>query len=89
LNQSSLKNAQINVEACLPNSVQSQLANQGGIRIKQSLAVQDRCMLLIQDSGDIVCWGGNEKGQLGLGHYEDISQPQIMDSFSRAGMKIS
>jgi alpha-tubulin suppressor-like RCC1 family protein len=32
-------------------------------------------MLLIQETGDIICWGGNEKGQLGLGHYQDINTP--------------
>jgi len=51
--------------------------------------VQDRCILLVQETGDVICWGGNEKGQLGLGNYEDINQPQRMDSFARAGTKIS
>ena len=30
-------------------------------------------------------WGGNSKGQLGVGHYEDIFQPQKLDLFSKNG----
>ena len=45
--------------------------------------------MLIQETGEIICWGGNEKGQLGLGNYEDVYTPQKIDSLSKAGLKIS
>jgi alpha-tubulin suppressor-like RCC1 family protein len=45
-------------------------------------------MLLLQDTGDVVTWGSNEKGQLGLGHYEDVSQPSKVETFSKAGLKM-
>jgi alpha-tubulin suppressor-like RCC1 family protein len=59
------------------------------MRVKQAIAVDDRCMLLIQDTKEIVTWGGNQRGQLGLGHYEDISEPTVIESLSKSGTKIS
>ena len=36
-----------------------------------------------------MAWGANEKGQLGLGHYEDVSTPTKVDTFSRSGIRIN
>ena len=58
------------------------------MRIKQSLAVQDRCFVLIQDTGEVISWGGNEKGQLGQGNYHDTNVPSKIDSFTKGGVKI-
>jgi alpha-tubulin suppressor-like RCC1 family protein len=54
LNEPVIKNAEVNLD---------HIQNSGaGMRIKQSMAVQDRCSLLIQDTGELVTWGNNEKG---------------------------
>lgn len=67
LNQPSIKNAQVNLD--LIEQEKAVASNSMGLRIKQGLAVQDRTLLLLQDSGLIITWGSNDKGQLGLGHY--------------------
>jgi alpha-tubulin suppressor-like RCC1 family protein len=36
------------------------------------MAIDDRCLLLIKETNEIVVWGSNDKGQLGVGHYEDV-----------------
>ena len=36
-----------------------------------------------------MAWGGNEKGQLGLGHYTDVWQPTKLDFFSKQGLKVT
>eukprot|EP00347_Sterkiella_histriomuscorum_P008181 403346072 len=59
------------------------------IRIKQVVAAQDRCLILLNDSQDIIAWGGNERGQLGLGTYDDEFIPKRIDFFSKQGIKIS
>jgi alpha-tubulin suppressor-like RCC1 family protein len=53
------------------------------LRVKQVVAAQDRNLVLLEDSRRLVAWGGNEKGQLGLGNYEDRYQPTVIDFFSR------
>ena len=55
----------------------------GEVKVKQIKAVEDRCMMLCGEQGDILVWGVNEKGQLGLGHYTDTHQPQKIDFFSK------
>lgn len=47
------------------------------VRAKQILAVEDRCIVLLSDAStsDLLVWGGNERGQLGLGHYRDVHEP--------------
>lgn len=47
LNQSSTKHAQINLDQIIDYEKQMQIKNQGGMRIKQAIACQDRCLLLI------------------------------------------
>jgi alpha-tubulin suppressor-like RCC1 family protein len=37
----------------------------------------------------VLVWGSNERGQLGLGKYEDVFSPQKIDTFSRGDMKIT
>lgn len=59
------------------------------MRIKQAVSVQDRCFVLIQDTNELICWGGNNRGQLGVGHYEDVFEPTKIDSLSRAGVKVT
>ena len=49
-----------------PKNAQDQF---GGIKCKQVFAAEDRTFVLAQDTLDLMAWGGNEKGQLGLGHY--------------------
>ena len=46
-------------------------------------------MILTQDTQELVAWGGNGKGQLGLGHYTDVSTPTKVDFFSKQGLKVS
>jgi alpha-tubulin suppressor-like RCC1 family protein len=53
------------------------------LRVKQVVAAQDRNFVLLEESQRLVAWGSNEKGQLGLGNYEDQYQPTVIDFFSR------
>ena len=89
LNQPTIKNAQVNLDNVIDKDYQLQIQNQGGISIKQAIAVNDRCMLLIKETNEVVVWGSNEKDQLGLGYYEDVYQPQKIDLFCRADIKIT
>lgn len=88
LGQQSIKNAQVNFEYTIDKDKQLMIQNQGGITIKQAMAIDDRCLLLIKETNEIVVWGSNDKGQLGVGHYEDIFQPQKIDFFSKNNVKI-
>ena len=89
LNQASSKNAQVHLESIIEPEKQAQFKNQGGMRVKQALAVGDRNILLIQETKEVVVWGGNERGQLGLGHYQDVFQPTVIDSLAKANAKIN
>lgn len=51
--------------------------------------MEDRNLLLMSDTQDLLAWGGNEKGQLGLGHYTDVWQPTKLDFFSKQQLKVS
>jgi alpha-tubulin suppressor-like RCC1 family protein len=53
------------------------------LRVKQVVAAQDRNFVLLEESQRLLAWGSNEKGQLGLGNYEDRYQPTVIDFFSR------
>lgn len=53
------------------------------LRVKQVVAAQDRNFVLLEESQRLVAWGSNDKGQLGLGNYEDRYQPTVIDFFSR------
>ena len=46
-------------------------------------------MILLQESSDVYVWGNNEKGQLGLGTYDDEFVPRKIDFFSKQNIKIS
>lgn len=72
LDQSGILNSNVDLAHIDPDY---SISNSAGPRIKQAKAVQDRCMILLEDTGDIIVWGSNEKGQLGLGHYEDVCVP--------------
>ncbi len=37
----------------------------------------------------MITWGGNEKGQLGIGSIEDEFRPTNMDFFSRQGIRVA
>jgi alpha-tubulin suppressor-like RCC1 family protein len=39
--------------------------------------------VLLEESQKVIVWGGNEKGQLGLGHYNDEHSPKLLDFFSK------
>ena len=41
------------------------VSSAGGLRIKQTKAVQDKCLVLLKDKEDVIVWGCNEKRQLG------------------------
>jgi alpha-tubulin suppressor-like RCC1 family protein len=60
------------VQMNLPLSV---MDKPGEVKIKQIVASEDRCLMLCGEQGEVVVWGGNEKGQLGLGHYTDVYTP--------------
>lgn len=51
--------------------------------------MEDRCIAQLSDeSADLVTWGGNEKGQLGLGHYRDVHEPTRISFFSKHNLKV-
>lgn len=78
----------MNLDGIIEKDKHPALSSQGSMRIKQSIAVQDRCFVLIQGTGEVISWGGNEKGQLGHGNYQDTNQPQKIESFAKASVKI-
>ena len=53
------------------------------LRIKQLVTTGDRNFVLLEDSLKLITWGGNEKGQLGLGNYEDRYQPTVIEFFQK------
>ena len=55
------------------------------IKARQILTCEDRTFVLTQDTNELITWGGNERGQLGLGHYSDVHVPTKMDFFSKPG----
>ena len=72
---------------------------QSQLKIRQCISVGDRCMLLVSqqqpsqpspssDSCEVLVWGSNDKGQLGLGTYEDEFSPKRLDFFSKAGLRV-
>ena len=62
LNQPTIKHAQVNLESIIDKDLLFQVQNQGGITIKQAIAINDRCILLIKETNDVIVWGGNERG---------------------------
>jgi alpha-tubulin suppressor-like RCC1 family protein len=36
---------------------------------RQVVACEDRTFVVTQNTNELLAWGGNEKGQLGHGHY--------------------
>lgn len=44
------------------------------MRSNKIVACEDRCIVQLKDAStdDLIVWGGNERGQLGLGHYSDV-----------------
>ena len=61
------------------------------MRAKQILAVEDRCIMQLQDAStnDLIVFGGNERGQLGLGHYKDVYEPTRLTFFSKQNLVVS
>ena len=41
------------------------------------------------ETNELIAWGGNEKGQLGFGNYDDEYVPKKVDFFSKQGLKVS
>ena len=82
----SAKVAHINLQPGV-NPQSSQDVNHS-IRAHQVLAVEDRCYVLC-DSGELLAWGSNEKGQLGFGHYTDVHQPTRIEFFSKQNIKVT
>jgi len=58
-------------------------------KAKQMIAVEDRNLILTQDNFELYAWGGNERGQLGLGHYQDMHVPTKVEFFSKQKLKIT
>lgn len=56
--------------------------------MKQIVVAQDRNFILLEDSLKVIAWGGNEKGQLGLGHYNDEHSPKLLDFFAKQSIKV-
>ena len=48
---------------------------EGGHRFKTPLSLGSRHSCGLKEDGSAYCWGSNDYGQLGLGHYADTSQP--------------
>lgn len=46
-------------------------------------------LILLDESQKVIVWGGNEKGQLGLGTYEDEFSPKLLDFFIKQGIKVN
>jgi alpha-tubulin suppressor-like RCC1 family protein len=57
-------------------------------KAKQMIAVEDRNLILTQDNFEVYAWGGNERGQLGLGHYADVYVPTKVDFFTKQKLKV-
>jgi|LauGreDrversion4_2_1035121.scaffolds.fasta_scaffold55384_8 alpha-tubulin suppressor-like RCC1 family protein len=53
------------------------------LRVKQVVAAADRNYVLLEDSKKVIVWGSNEKGELGLGTYENEDSPKWLEFFSR------
>jgi hypothetical protein len=47
------------VQMNLPLSV---MVKPGEVKIKQIVAAEDRCFMLCGEQGEVLVWGGNEKG---------------------------
>ncbi len=45
-------------------------------------------MSLSPEQTELIVWGGNDKGQLGLGTYEDEFIPKKVDFFSKQSIKV-
>jgi len=54
------------------------------------VACEDRCIVQLKDAStdDLIVWGGNERGQLGLGHYSDVNVPTRLSFFSKQQLKV-
>ena len=67
------------------------MANSDGSAIKcsQIICCEDRCLVISQDAREVYAWGGNERGQLGLGHYSTVCQPTCIDYFVKHGLKVN
>jgi alpha-tubulin suppressor-like RCC1 family protein len=52
------------------------------------LAVGDRSFILTRDTNELIAWGSNEKGQLGLGHFDDVHMPTKIDFFTKVGQQV-
>lgn len=53
------------------------------------IATEDRNIILTQDHSELFVWGGNERGQLGLGHYQDVFVPTKVDFFAKNKLKVT
>jgi len=60
--------------------------SQSEFRIRQCLACEDR-NLLLDFEGNLFAWGGNERGQLGHGTYEDDHVPRRIEGLR--GLKVA
>lgn len=84
------KMAQVDLSKFQKNSVQVPGAPEQPVRCKHVLAVEDRCIVQLQDGArDLIVWGGNERGQLGLGHYREVHEPTRLSFFSKQNLSVS
>eukprot|EP00351_Strombidinopsis_sp_SopsisLIS2011_P000459 CAMPEP_0116886726 /NCGR_PEP_ID=MMETSP0463-20121206/20674_1 /TAXON_ID=181622 /ORGANISM="Strombidinopsis sp, Strain SopsisLIS2011" /LENGTH=120 /DNA_ID=CAMNT_0004547631 /DNA_START=1628 /DNA_END=1990 /DNA_ORIENTATION=+ len=72
--------ASVNVDASLGRIIEQGVTNP--TKIKQIVAHEDRSMLLTAEN-EVLAFGRNDKGQLGLGQYQDIYLPTKVEYFSR------
>lgn len=57
-------------------------------KIINSLNIRDICFgkdfnFIIDENGKLYSWGLNSNGQLGLGHIDDINEPQLVEMISK------
>ena len=57
--------ALVNVDAALGRAVEPGVT--APTKLRQIIAVEDRCLLLTADTNEVLAFGKNDKGQLGLG----------------------
>lgn len=73
--------ALVNVDAALGRAVEPGVT--APTKLRQIVAHEDRCLLLTADTNEVLAFGKNDKGQLGLGQYQDAFLPTKVDYFSR------
>ena len=85
----STRQAIVNLDSSQPSQYQFAQKSSTVRKARQILAVEDRSFVLVKDTNELIAWGGNEKGQLGLGHYQNVETPTKMEFFSKIGQTVN